>query len=46
MILILLKKLFRKFLDDSDYHSIFFEIYNKKQLVQAINLIKQLNNYE
>lgn len=41
------KKLFRKYLDDKflldKQHSIFFEIYTKKQLLQAIEIIK---NYE
>ena len=38
------KKLFRKYLDDkfisTKQHSIFFEIYTKKQLVQAVEIIK------
>ena len=38
------KKLFRKFLDDkyisTGQHSIFFEIYTKKQLLQAIEILK------
>ena len=38
------KKLFRKYLDDkflsTGQHSIFFEIYTKKQLVQAVEIIK------
>lgn len=41
------KKLFRKYLDDRliNYkeHSIYFEVYSKKQLFQAINIIKQWN---
>lgn len=41
------KKLFRKYLDNKllldKQHSIFFEIYTKKQLLQAIEIIK---NYE
>lgn len=39
------KKLFRKFLDDKLFrtkqHSIYFEIYTKKQLLQAIEIIKE-----
>lgn len=39
------KKLFRKYLDDiyisTKQHSIFFEIYTKKQLLQAINIMKE-----
>lgn len=39
------KKLFRKYLDDcfikTKQHSIYFEIYNKKQLLQAIKIIKK-----
>lgn len=38
------KKLFRKYLDDkyklTSKKSIFFEVYSKKQLMQAINIIK------
>lgn len=38
------KKMFRKYLDNkfiqTGQHSIFFEIYTKKQLLQAINIIK------
>lgn len=38
------KKLFRKYLDDklisTKQHSIFFEIYTKKQLLQAVEIIK------
>lgn len=38
------KKLFRKYLDDkflsTGQHSIFFEIYTKKQLAQAVEIIK------
>lgn len=41
------KKLFRKYLDDwfikTKQHSIYFEIYTKKQLLQAVEIIK---NYE
>lgn len=39
------KKMFRHFLDkrfnDTGQHSIFFEIYTKKQLLQAIEIIKE-----
>lgn len=39
------KKLFRKYLDNkllnSGQHSIFFEVYTKKQLLQAIDIFKQ-----
>lgn len=39
------KKLFRKYLDDifirTKQHSIYFEIYTKKQLLQAIEIIKE-----
>lgn len=38
------KKLFRKFLDDrlieTNQHSIYFEVYTKKQMIQAIEIIK------
>ena len=41
----IMKKLFRKLLDDKLFktkqHSIYFEIYTKKQLLQAINIIKE-----
>lgn len=36
------KKLFRKFLEEHYPKSIFFEIYTKKQLLQAIDIIKNL----
>ena len=39
------KKMFRKYLDDilisKNQHSIFFEIYTKKQLLQAVEIIKE-----
>lgn len=39
------KKLFRKYLDEifirTNQHSIYFEIYTKKQLLQAIEIIKE-----
>lgn len=39
------KKLFRKYLDElylkTGQHSIFFEIYTKKQLLQALDIIKE-----
>lgn len=39
------KKLFRKYLDDNfiktRQHSIYFEVYTKKQLLQAIEIIKE-----
>lgn len=39
------KKLFRKYLDDKFFktkqHSIFFEVYTKRQLLQAIDIFKQ-----
>lgn len=34
------KKLFRRYLDALPEHSIYFEIYSKKQLLQAIDIIK------
>lgn len=36
------KKMFRKWLEDNEPHSIYFEIYTKKQLLQAIDIIKSL----
>lgn len=39
------KKLFRKYLDDQfikyNQYSIYFEVYTKKQLLQAINIVKE-----
>lgn len=39
------KKMFRKYLDDKQFstgqRSIFFEIYTKKQLLQAVNIIRE-----
>lgn len=35
------KKLFRRYLDTLDRKSIYFEIYTKKQLYQAIDIIKE-----
>ena len=37
------KKMFRKWLEDNNPKSIYFEIYTKKQLLQAINIIKNLS---
>lgn len=37
------KKMFRKWLEINQPKSIYFEIYTKRQLLQAINIIKQLN---
>ena len=37
------KKMFRKWLEDNHPKSIYFEIYTKKQLLQAINIIKDLS---
>ena len=37
------KKMFRKWLEDNHLKSIYFEIYTKKQLLQAINIIKDLS---
>lgn len=37
------KKMFRKWLEDNHQKSIYFEIYTKKQLLQAINIIKDLS---
>lgn len=37
------KKMFRKWLEDNHSKSIYFEIYTKKQLLQAINIIKDLS---
>ena len=39
----LYKKLFRAWLEEHEPKSIFFEIYSKKQLLQAIEIIKNLN---
>ena len=36
------KKMFRKWLEDHEPKSIYFEIYTKKQLLQAIDIIKNL----
>lgn len=36
------KKLFRKWLEDNAPQSIYFELYSKKQLLQAIEIIKNL----
>ena len=36
------KKMFRKWLEDYEPKSIYFEIYTKKQLLQAIDIIKNL----
>lgn len=36
------KKLFRKYLEEHYPDSVFFEIYTKKQLLQAIDIIKNL----
>lgn len=38
------KKLFRKYLEDNYPNSIYFEIYTKKQLLQAIEIIRQLQD--
>lgn len=35
------KKLFRRYLDKQPGHSIYFEIYSKRQLLQAIDIIKE-----
>lgn len=35
------KKLFRRYLDALDKKSIYFEVYTKKQLIQAIEIIKK-----
>lgn len=40
------KKLFFKWLEDNCPNSAFFEIHNKKQLLQAIDIIKQLKPEE
>lgn len=37
------KKMFRKWLENNEPKSIYFEIYTKKQLLQAIDIIKALN---
>lgn len=37
------KKIFRKWLESNYPNSIYFEIFTKKQLLQAINIIKNLN---
>ena len=37
------KKMFRKWLEENEPNSIYFEIYTKKQLLQAIDIIKSLN---
>ena len=36
------KKMFRKWLEENEPKSIYFEIYTKKQLLQAIDIIKNL----
>lgn len=36
------KKLFRKWLEENEPKSVYFEIYTKKQLLQAIEIIKNL----
>lgn len=36
------KKIFRKWLEENEPKSIYFEIYTKKQLLQAIDIIKNL----
>lgn len=36
------KKMFRKYLEHSQQNTIFFEVYTKKQLLQAIEIIKKL----
>jgi hypothetical protein len=36
------KKMFRKWLEENEPKSIYFEIYTKKQLLQAIEIIKNL----
>lgn len=35
------KKLFRRYLDNQPYKSIYFEIYTKKQLLQALKIIEE-----
>ncbi len=35
------KKLFRRYLDAQSEHSIYFEVYTKKQLLQAVEIIKE-----
>lgn len=37
------KKIFRKWLEDNHPKSIYFEIYTKKQLLQAIDIIRDLS---
>ena len=37
------KKIFRKWLEEHEPKSIYFEIYTKRQLLQAIEIIKNLN---
>lgn len=37
------KKMFRKWLEDNHPKSIYFEIYTKKQLLQAIDIIRDLS---
>lgn len=37
------KKLFRKFLEHYEKPSIFFEIYSKKDLLQALEIVKNVN---
>lgn len=37
------KKMFRKWLEENEPKSVYFEIYTKKQLLQAIDIIKSLN---
>ena len=38
------KKLFRKYLESWDKPVLYFELYSKKQLLQAINIIKSYGN--
>lgn len=39
------KKLFRRYLDAQPEKSIYFEIYTKKQLLQAVEIIKNYENF-
>ena len=40
------KKMFRKWLEENHPNSIYFEIYTKRQLLQAIDIIKQLTTLQ
>ena len=43
---IYVKKMFRSYLEENHPQSVFFEVYNKKQLKSAIEIINNLKNQE